>query len=161
MAEQGAFADLAKGWEGYQDHLVAGVRPLTAEQLALAAAPHLRTIGQIAAHIVAARAGWLYNFLGEGPAEFETLHGWDGEDAPARSGEELAAGLELTWQPIEEGLARWTGQDYDEVLTIHRKGRTRVLTRGWIIWHLLEHDLHHGGELSLSLGMHGLPGIDI
>ncbi len=70
-------------------------------------------------------------------------------------------GTGLTWQPIEEGLARWTTEDYDEVLTVHRKGRTRVLTRGWIIWHLLEHDLHHGGELSFSLGMHGLPAIDI
>jgi hypothetical protein len=24
-----------------------------------------------------------------------------------------------------------------------------------------EHDLHHGGEISLTLGMHGLAGLDL
>lgn len=28
--------------------------------------------------------------------------------------------------------------------------------RGWIIWHVLEHAIHHGGELSLALGEYGL-----
>ena len=32
-----------------------------------------------------------------------------------------------------------------------------IITRQWVIWHLIEHDLHHGGEISLTLGMHGLP----
>ena len=26
-------------------------------------------------------------------------------------------------------------------------------TRQWVIWHLIEHDVHHGGEISLTLGM--------
>lgn len=26
-------------------------------------------------------------------------------------------------------------------------------------WHGLEHEIHHGGELSLALGQHDLPGI--
>jgi hypothetical protein len=30
------------------------------------------------------------------------------------------------------------------------------LSRAFILYHLMEHDLHHGGELSLTLGMHGL-----
>jgi uncharacterized damage-inducible protein DinB len=25
-----------------------------------------------------------------------------------------------------------------------------------VVWHVMEHDLHHGGELSLTLGMHGM-----
>jgi hypothetical protein len=33
--------------------------------------------------------------------------------------------------------------------------------RKWVIWHLLEHDLHHGGELSFVLGMHGLAAPDL
>ena len=161
MADQKVFGDLAKGWQGYQDHLVGVVKPLTEEQLALGAGSHLRTIGQLAAHIVATRAGWLHNILGEGPAEFAAMHEWDVDDAPARGGEELAQALELTWQTIRDGLARWSTPDYDEVLTIHRKGRTGSYARGWVIWHLLEHDLHHGGELAFSLGMHGLPSIDL
>jgi hypothetical protein len=29
------------------------------------------------------------------------------------------------------------------------------------VWHIAEHDIHHGGELSFSLGIHGLPGMDL
>jgi uncharacterized damage-inducible protein DinB len=32
------------------------------------------------------------------------------------------------------------------------------VSRSWVIYHVMEHDLHHGGELSLTLGIHGLPG---
>ncbi len=28
-----------------------------------------------------------------------------------------------------------------------------------IAWHVLEHEIHHGGELSLALGGLGLPGV--
>jgi hypothetical protein len=38
---------------------------------------------------------------------------------------------------------------------------TATLSRRWVIWHLLEYDLHHDGELLLTLGMHGLPTPDI
>jgi uncharacterized damage-inducible protein DinB len=31
------------------------------------------------------------------------------------------------------------------------------VSRSWVIYHVMEHDLHHGGELSLTLGIHGLP----
>jgi uncharacterized damage-inducible protein DinB len=40
-------------------------------------------------------------------------------------------------------------------------GTIEKCTRGWVLWHILEHDLHHGGEISLTLGAHGLPGIEI
>lgn len=34
-------------------------------------------------------------------------------------------------------------------------------TRQWGIWHVAEHDMHHGGELFFTLGMHGLPTPDL
>ena len=33
------------------------------------------------------------------------------------------------------------------------------LSLGWIIWHVLEHEIHHRGELSLILGMLGREGL--
>jgi uncharacterized damage-inducible protein DinB len=32
---------------------------------------------------------------------------------------------------------------------------------GWIIWHVLEHEIHHRGELSLILGLLGKDGLDV
>jgi uncharacterized damage-inducible protein DinB len=34
---------------------------------------------------------------------------------------------------------------------------------GWAndqgLWHLIEHDVHHGGEISQILGSHGIPAL--
>lgn len=32
---------------------------------------------------------------------------------------------------------------------------------GWIIWHVIEHEIHHRGELSLILGTLGKEGLDV
>ena len=31
----------------------------------------------------------------------------------------------------------------------------------WIIWHVLEHEVHHRGELSLALGLLGHQGLEV
>jgi uncharacterized damage-inducible protein DinB len=31
---------------------------------------------------------------------------------------------------------------------------------GWVVWHVLEHEIHHRGELSLILGLLGREGLD-
>ena len=46
------------GWRNYQGLLIAALAPLTPEQLALQSAPHLRSIEEIATHIIGARARW-------------------------------------------------------------------------------------------------------
>jgi hypothetical protein len=40
-------------------------------------------------------------------------------------------------------------------------GSSRTHHRGWVVWHVLEHDLHHGGEISQILGTNGLAGLDL
>jgi uncharacterized damage-inducible protein DinB len=72
-------------------------------------------------------------------------------------------GLKTTWQIIQHGLERWTLADLDTEFTYHDEedGVVRNFTRQWILWHLLEHDMHHGGEFSYVLGMHGREGMDI
>lgn len=151
-----------RGWDGYQQHLVAALAPLTAEQLRLEAAPHLRSIDQLARHIIAVRAGWLYYVLNEQDEPLEELSGWADRDAPVRSGAELARGLEATWQVLQDRLQRWTETDLEQVFRdVDENGQEVLVTRQWVIWHLIEHDLHHGGELSFSLGMHNLPAINL
>src|SRR5205807_4275698 len=97
-----------KGWETYQELLITAIAPLSSEQLAFRAAPHLRSIGEDVAHIIGARVGWFPMFMGEGEAEIiAPLDTWDAEGAPARSAVELNSGLETTWQMIQTSLARW------------------------------------------------------
>jgi uncharacterized damage-inducible protein DinB len=147
-------ATFYRGWDRFQELLTTAVAPLSAEHLALRAAPTLRPIWVIAAHIIAARVYWFHRVMGEGSDDLAPLQTWDDDGEPARSAAELELGLERAWEMIEDCLQRWTAKDFEQQFTASH-GRT--LTRQWIIWHLLEHDLAHGGELFLTLGMHGLP----
>jgi uncharacterized damage-inducible protein DinB len=162
MAEQHTnLLPFYKGWEAYQELLIKALAPLSDEQLALRAAPHLRTIGEDAAHIVGTRVGWFHMLMGEGDAEIAPMDTWDAENAPARSAAELIAGLEATWQMIQNALTRWTPADLEYIFEGTRSGKEYRYSRQWVIWHVIEHDLHHGGEISLVLGMHNLAAPDL
>lgn len=162
MAEDNRTLDtIYENWKLYQDHLKEAIAPLTAEQLALRAAPGLRSIGENAAHIMGARIGWFTRFLGEGDKELKSMPRWDAPDAPNRSAAELVVGLDRSWKLMADCLARWSSEDMQQTFVRERDGKTYELSRSWVIWHLIEHDLHHGGEISLTLGMHGLQGPDI
>ena len=82
---------------------------------------------------------------------------WDDYDPIQQNASELVTGLEAAWSLIQECLARWKATDLDRTFQ-HRDG---LVSRHWIIWHISEHDLHHGGELFLTCGMHGLPMPDL
>jgi uncharacterized damage-inducible protein DinB len=149
-------------WKEYQNHIKGALAPLSAEQLEMRAAPHLRSIGENAVHIIACRASWFTDFLGEdGGKEMKMYADWN-EDAlalgaPVPTAAELAQGLDRTWQFMADCLARWSPADMQQTFPDDWDGKQVDLSRAWVVWHVMEHDLHHGGELSLTLGMHGLP----
>lgn len=156
-----------KGWDIHQRHLVKAITPLSPEQLTLRAAPQLRTLGELAAHIIAVRARWLSLDLREGGTLITPFMSWDGwspqperEVPPVRTASELVSGLETTWQVLQEVLDRWSVADLEEIFP-PTYPEEESFTRQFVLWHLIEHDLHHGGELSFTLGMHGLKGLDL
>jgi uncharacterized damage-inducible protein DinB len=149
-------------WKAYQDHIEGALAPLTASQLALRAAPHLRSIGEQALHIVACRAHWFTDFLGEdGGEEMKRYASWNemalslGASIPPAA--ELVQGLDRTWQFMADCLARWSPDEMRHTFPDNWDGKPVDVSRAWVVWHVMEHDLHHGGELSLTLGMHRLP----
>lgn len=146
------------GWKQYQDLLVEAIRPLTDEQLTIRAAPQLRPLWELAAHILSARVYWFHRVLGEGSAELAPMIAWDDEGMPQRNADQLIRGLDETWAMIEAGLQRWTADDLDALKTTGDGSR---VSRQWVIWHVIEHDLHHGGEFSFTLGMNGLAAPDL
>lgn len=150
-----------QGWDAYQGLLIKALAPLSDQQLALRAAPHLRSIGENAAHIVATRVSWFHMLMGEGSADIAPIDTWDHPGAPARNASELISGLEATWHMIQDALTRWTSSNLNDVFEGTHNDEEYQLTRQWIIWHVIEHDIHHGGEISFVLGMHNLEGIDI
>jgi uncharacterized damage-inducible protein DinB len=160
-------------WQAYQDHLKAALAPLTGEQLALRAAPGLRSIGENALHIIGCRVYWFTAFLGEDDAEALQAYArwnevalgapyasWDEValvlGAPVLTAAALAQGLDHTWHFMADCLARWSPAAMRQTFADDEDGTPVAVSRAWVVWHVLEHDLHHGGEVSLTLGMHGI-----
>lgn len=183
------------GWGRYQRRLVAALAPLTVEQLALRTTPRHWSIGMYATHIVANRAWWFHARLGEGgdeqtPYELWALGVCEADVDPGHTAAELVAGLETTWQLIEETLARLTPADLERVCLplddAERERHAKLVepalqsyAQMWldatrrdevvrpavsfqsIIWGELEHDIHHGSEIATTLGVHGLPVVEL
>jgi uncharacterized damage-inducible protein DinB len=149
-----------KGWDAYQKLLIQAIAPLSSEQLALRVAPHLRSVGENVAHIVSGRVS---NFLvlGEADAKIALFETWDEPGAPPRSAAELVSGLESTWQMIQAALVRWTTVNLNDLFEDVENGKVTHFTRQSIIWSTIKHDLHHGGEVSLTLGTHHVEALDL
>jgi len=145
------------GWQEYQEKLIQALEPLTMQQLNLRPAAHLRSIGEIARHIIGARGRWFFDEMEEGGAEMDALGIWDRRGQPTRSAAELVAGLRATWRVMHTCLERWTEADLAFVFKGEDSEGPFESSRSWVVWHLIEHDLHHGGEIFITLGMHGLP----
>lgn len=159
--EQAFVTTIYDGWRVYQDQIVKAIAPLSDEQLTLRAAPGLRTVHDIATHVIGARARW-FNALVDGANDaFKTLGQWDRRDAPARSAAELVAGLETTWSGMQQAINAWTAEQWGDTWPGEDDSEPETITRQWVIWHLIEHDLHHGGEISLTLGAHGILALEL
>lgn len=154
------------GWGAHQALVIDALQGLTPEQLALRTAPHQWAIWQVAAHVAGSRAYWFHDALGEGGSATRELFrvdrttvpdlpledaGWEDDEDRPRSAEELVDGLRRSWILVEDCLRRWSAEDLQT--TIERPSRTHH--RGWVVWHVMEHDLHHGGEIHRSSGATG------
>jgi len=150
------------GWETHNTLLVKAIAPLTTQQLALRPDPLPNQVWQIAAHIVTNRVFWFHNVLGEGDVSLEQFADWEDRPGAPRSADELVTALNTTFAFVRQCLGRWTPGMLDDRFERRRStGQVVTRPRQWVIWHLLEHDIHHGGEISLILGMHGLDGLDL
>jgi uncharacterized damage-inducible protein DinB len=145
-----------ENWRVYHEKLRDCIAPLTNEQLLLQPAAHLWPLGQIVQHIISVRAGWFSGTLQDDNEAMKEYMAWGQRHSPERSGAELARGLNETWAFIEARLQRWTPDDCTRTFPDEWGGQVYQVSRSWVIYHVMEHDLHHGGELSLILGMNGL-----
>ncbi|HYJ60974.1 MAG TPA: DinB family protein [Actinomycetota bacterium] len=160
------------GWATHQALVIDAIRGLTPAQLDLRTAPHQMAVWQVAGHVAGGRAYWFHDILGEGDPSTRDLFrvdhttvpdlpledaGWEDDEDHPRSAEELVEGLSRSWSIVDDCLRRWTAEDLDA--SVVRPSRTHH--RGWVVWHVMEHDLHHGGEISQILGSNGLPGLDL
>ena len=153
-------------WPQYNRRLTDVVRAMTDEQLAIQSAPDRMSIWATVGHTAAVRVYWLCTILGEPGAETtpwpdpDSL-GWEDEPDHPRSAAELVGALDTTWAVVDGVLDRWTPETLGEPVERSFGDRRQVFARSATLQRLLTHDAYHCGELSQTLGIHGLPQIDL
>jgi uncharacterized damage-inducible protein DinB len=153
------------GWERYNEQIVSVVEGMSADQLATRPAPDRWPIWATLGHTAGMRVYWLCGVLGEPGSELTPFGdpasgiGWEDDLDRPRSGAELVEAFQTTWQLIESCLQRWTIEDLDRTFT--RSHDDRQYSRQAALIRLLSHDAYHCGEVSQTLGINGLPQIDL
>lgn len=162
-----------EGWNGYQESIVNAVKPLTANQLAWRPADNFSSVGELVRHIGLGRITWLHRMSAPGSAELvKQIQHWetdsDGNQNIVESSfeitqdpMELVRWLETTWQVIHRMLTEWQVSDLSGTFKHTWNGEVYTPSRQWTIWRVMSHDIHHGGELSLMLGLQGIEAFEL
>ena len=139
---------------------------MTDGQLAIRPSPERDPIWATVGHTAGARTYWLCGVLGEPGAETTPWpeasgEGWEDDLDHPRTASELVWALDSTWAIVDGCLDRWTLELLDETVERHSGDRVQIHSRSSILQRLLTHEAYHCGELSQTLGIRGLPQIDL
>jgi uncharacterized damage-inducible protein DinB len=154
-------------WPQYNRRLAEVVGPMTDEQLAIRPAPDRWPIWATVGHTVSARVYWLCGIVGEPGAETTPWadpvndEGWEDDLSHPRTAQELVGVIASTWAIVDGVLDRWTPEMLGEDIERFYGEQRQVHSRSSILQRLLTHEAYHCGELSQTLGIAGLPQIDL
>jgi uncharacterized damage-inducible protein DinB len=145
-------AQMFAHWEEVRAGLLATIDRFEEHELAFVALPGGWPAGEVMLHIAEVEDIWLHSVvrgeLGEIGYWLRDYHTKAAiRDVLARARERTQRFLDsVTLTDLDN---RYTGRD----------GAAYPLR--WIIWHVLEHEVHHRGELSMTLGLLGREGLDV
>ena len=153
-------------WPQYNRRLREVIGDMTQEQLAIRPAPELMPIWATVGHTAGARVYWLCDVVGEPGADSTPFGanaevGWEDDLDHPRSADDLVEALDSTFRIIEGCLDRWTPEMLGDQIRREYAGTLQVHSRSSILQRLLTHEAYHCGELSQTLGIHGLPQMDL
>ncbi len=154
-------------WPEYNRRLRGVVAALTEEQLAIRPSPGRWPIWATVGHAACQRVFWLCDFAGE-PGADTTPFTNAGNDCPGDDDLEhvldadaLVGALDSTFRIVERCLDTWTLAMLADEIRHTDWGAGWIHTRGWVVQRVFTHDIHHAAELNETLGIAGLPQIDL
>jgi hypothetical protein len=160
-------------WPEYNRRLREVIGAMSEEQLSLQQPGHgpgshepwpaWATVG----HTACQRVFWLCDFAGEPRADTTPFtnapYDCPGDDdlEHVLDADALVAALDSTFRIVEGCLDRWTLDMLDEELHRPEWDDSWVHTRGSVIQRVFSHDVYHCAQLNQTLGVAGLPQIDL
>jgi uncharacterized damage-inducible protein DinB len=152
-------------WPQYNRRLTEVVAAMSSEQLAIRPSPDRLPIWATVGHTAAMRTYWLCGVIGEPGAETtpwpDAESDWADDLDHPRAAADLVWALDATWGIVDGCLDRWTPEMLDETVERHYADQVQIHSRASILQRLLTHEAYHCGELSQTLGIQGLPQIDL
>ena len=140
-------------WSEIRTDLVMTIDKFTNDELNYIPANTDWSVGKIMLHIAEAEEGWFHY------AVTQNLKEWPVIEVEAYPNKAAVKGvLAEVHGRTERYLSTLMLPDLDrDVVPPWGSGPIKL---EWIIWHVLEHEIHHRGELSLILGLLGKEGLD-
>ena len=154
-------------WPEYHRRLRDVVAALTDEQLAMRPSPQRWPLWATVGHTACQRVFWLCDFAGEPGAETTpfTNAGYNcpGDDdlEHVHTPDALVGALDSTFRIVENCLDGWSLDMLDDEIRRPGWDGSWVRIRGSVIQRVFSHDLYHCAELNETLGIAGLPQIDL
>ena len=141
-------------WANVRQGLFKALDMLTDEQLDFVPREGLWSLGQVARHIANAEEGWFRHIvtgeLEDWPPEYTAA------DYPTVDAVKLL--LREVHSRTEAYLKGIRAVDVEQPIQL--PWGPEVALR-WIIWHVLEHEIHHRGEIYLMIGLLGMEAPDV
>ena len=146
-------SELFAHWNQVHADTLAVLDKFTEDELSYVAYPGGMTVGRITLHIADAKDGWFHCiFTGE---RLDWPENYTLENYPSKAA--IAALLTEVHSKIFDRLEELTEADLDTQVD----SPWGTFSLYFILWHILEHEIHHRGELSLILGLLGREGLEM
>jgi uncharacterized damage-inducible protein DinB len=141
-------------WKQVRDELFDTMDKFSEAELLYKPFPSSWTVGEIMLHIVDTEDGWIRYVvtreLKKWPKQYTI------ENYPTIK--EIKSALEAVHLYTLQYLESQQDEDPSRLIATPSGEDISLL---WIVWHVIEHEIHHRGELSLILGMLGREGLDV
>ncbi len=141
-------ADLFSHWETIRSEMIDGVSALTQEQLDWIPTGWKNSIADLLRHISEAELWWLGNVV---------LKENNYRDLTATLAPDLKAiikELEISHNYVLDVLKSKTFDNFKEIFQI--PGSEKKQSFQWILWHTIEHEMRHRGQIFMLMRMQGI-----
>ncbi len=146
-------AERFRHWQSVRHGLIEALDKLNDEQLGFVPRDGLWSLGQVACHIADAEDGW---FRHVATGELDEWPQFEAEDYPTV--EAVKKLLTEVHHRTEAYLATLDDADLEQIIPAPWGSKFPLR---WIIWHVLEHEISHRGEIYLMLGLMGMEAPDV
>ncbi len=140
-------------WEQVRVDLLATIDKFSDEELSYAPYSGAWPVGKTLLHITDCEDYWLHVVI---QPVLDPEFSYELADYPTK-----AAIKPVLDQAHRRTLALLDRLDEHNLADSCQSSRGETFTVGWVIWHVLEHEIHHRGELSMALGLLGREGLDV